>query len=266
MSGVPGTTGLGGRGILVTRPAAQAGGLSRLISQAGGEPVAFPALEIVSISGDPLDHQRINGRNVVRPVPHSIIFVSPTAVAQGHAAIPREWLGRVAVAAVGIATAAALRERGVPHVIAPEGQAHSEALAALPAFQADVLAGRQVLIVRGEGGREWLADTLRRRGAHVDYFECYRRRRPQADAAPLLARWQSGGIAAVTVTSAEALVNLDDMLGPAGAALLRATPMFVVHERIAERARVLGVQQIMVTGAGDAAMLSGLQHFFATVA
>lgn len=266
MNGVPGTTGLGGRGILVTRPAARAGGLSRLIGEAGGEPVTFPALEIISIS-DNLPHQKsINGKNVIRPAPHFIIFVSPTAVAQGHAAIPREWLARAGVAAVGTATAIALRECGVQHVIAPEGQADSEALAALPPFQASVLAGREVLIVRGQGGREWLADTLRSRGARVDYFECYRRARPQADAASLLARWQSGGIAAVTVTSAEALDNLAVILGNAGAALLRATPMFVVHERIAARARTLGVQQIMVTGAGDAAMVSGLQRFFATVA
>lgn len=266
MNGAPGTTGLGGRGILVTRPSARAGGLCRLISEAGGEPVAFPTLEIVSIPDAMPYQQRIGGQNTIKLDPHAIIFVSPTAVALGHAAIPRQWLDQAVVAAVGAATAVALRERGVQHVIAPAGQADSEALAALPAFQAGALAGRQVLIVRGQGGREWLADTLRSRGARVDYFECYRRARPQTDTAPLLASWRAGGIAAVTVTSAEALVNLDDMLGPAGAALLRATPMFVVHERIAARARVLGVQQIRVTGAGDAAMVAGLQRFFATVA
>ena len=266
MSEAPGTTGLGGRGILVTRPAARASGLSRLISEAGGEPVVFPTLEIVSIPDGLPRQQRMDGQNVIRSIPHFVIFVSPTAVAQGHAAIPREWLDQAAVAAVGTATATALRERGVQQVIAPQGQADSEALAALPAFHASELVGRQVLIVRGQGGREWLADTLRSRGAQVDYFECYRRARPQADAGALLSRWQSGGVAAVTLTSAEALDNLAAMLGPAGGALLGATPMFVVHERIAARARALGVQRIVVTGAGDAAMVAGLQRFFATVA
>jgi MFS superfamily sulfate permease-like transporter len=83
----------------------------------------------------------------------------------------------------------------------PPGQ-DSEALLALP--QLEQVAGKRIAIFRGVGGRTLLADTLRSRGATVDYVECYRRRRPDADAGPLLQRWAD--VSAVTIASAETLL------------------------------------------------------------
>jgi uroporphyrinogen-III synthase len=83
------------------------------------------------------------------------------------------------VFAVGPGTARALQAHGLDSIITPDGQ-DSEALLALPQL-ADV-AGKRVVIVRGVGGRALLADTLRARGAQVDFMECYRRMRPRADA------------------------------------------------------------------------------------
>jgi uroporphyrinogen-III synthase len=102
------------------------------------------------------------------------------------------------------------------------------------------LQGRSVVIFRGQGGREWLRTRLEARGARVEYAECYRRARPDVDAGRLLARWQSGGIEAVSITSAEGLANLFEMLGPTGRGYLRATPVFVPHPRIALAARLRG--------------------------
>ena len=73
----------------------------------------------------------------------------------------------------------------------------------------------------------------------------------------------AGGTSQVTVTSAEGLSNLFDMVGTLGRPWLRKTALFVPHERIAERARELGIAEVIVTGAGDDAMVEAMVRFFA---
>ena len=247
---------LSGRTVLVTRPLHQAAALAQAIRSAGGAAYEFPALDIEGVPGDELG---------VPPAQLAdadiMIFISPNAVQFGMAAI--QAAGRLssstAIFAVGPGTARALQAQGLTQVITPEGQ-DSEALLALPQLQ-DV-AGKRVVIVRGVGGRALLADTLRERGADVHFMECYRRMRPQADASPLLAHWQAGGIDAVTVTSAEALHNLSALLGEAGAPLLVTTALFAPHERIAEAARRFGIAHVIATQGGDAGLVKGLIDWF----
>ena len=122
-----------------------------------------------------------------------------------------------------------------------------------------------MVIFRGEGGRELLGETLAARGAAVEYAECYRRGRPHADAAPLLARCARRELDAFTVTSSEGLANLHEMLGEAGRRCLEDTPLFAPHERIAAAARALGVRTVVLTGPGDEGLIAGLAAFFAKV-
>ncbi|MBZ0090740.1 MAG: uroporphyrinogen-III synthase [Sulfuricellaceae bacterium] len=249
---------LAGIGVLVTRPETQARNLSELIVQAGGTPVAFPALEIRA-PADPSALQHSLGQLASFDW---LIFISPTAVEQSLA-----WLGGAAalsagprLAAVGKGTLRALARHGIANAIAPEGGADSEALLDMaPLRQVEA---QRILIVRGEGGREWLAETLRQRGAEVSYAECYRRVRPDADPAALLERWARGEIAAVTVTSSESLDNLYAMLGANGRVLLESTPMFAIHPRIADEAGARGVKQVVVAGPSDEALLQGLIDWF----
>ena len=243
---------LSGRGIVITRPREHAQALAAVIQAAGGEPVFFPTIEIVSLPR-PEVLDRLDAFDLA-------IFVSPTAVAQGLESTGRAWPGALKIAAVGAGTAMALERHGFAAVIAPVGGADSEALAALPELQD--LRGRSVLIFRGEGGREWLRETLRARGARVDYAECYRRVRPDIDTGPLLARWQRGSVDAVSITSAEGLSNLFGMLGPAGQGYVCATPVFVPHPRIGAAAEALGVRQVVVTGRGDETLRHGNDRFF----
>ena len=127
------------------------------------------------------------------------------------------------------------------------------------------LRGRAVVVFRGQDGREWLRARLEGRGARVEYAECYRRARPDADVGTLLARWQRGGIEAVSITSAEGLENFIAMLGPTGAGYLRATPVFAPHPRIVAAAQKLGVRQVLVTGRGDDQTVAEMSAFFARV-
>lgn len=247
---------LAGRRIVVTRPRGQAAALARLIGGAGGEAILFPAIEIVA----PTDEgparallDRLEDFDIA-------VFISANAVERGLALLGRPWPGKVRAAAVGPGTRRRLEESGVREVIAPQGRADSEALLALPAFGS--MAGRRVAIIRGEGGREVLREVLQARGAAVEYAECYRRVRPQADPASLLSDWSRGSVHAVTVGSAEALANLRAMLGGPGARLVADTPLFVPHPRVAEEARRLGIARVVVAEPGDGGMLAALVAYF----
>jgi len=236
---------LRGRGILVTRPAGQAQRLAALVEAAGGRAILFPAIEI-----EPLAQARL-------PSPADfdlVVFVSPTAV---QCAAARIRGSGVRVAAVGSGTRRELEAHGFPEVVAPQDGADSEALLALAELQE--VAGKRILIVRGEGGRELLADTLAARGAQVEYFECYRRVLPRADTAPLLSAWDRGEVAAVTVSSSEGIDNLVELLG---AARLAGRPLFVNHARVAERAREAAIAEVIVAGPGDEETAEALVAYF----
>jgi uroporphyrinogen-III synthase len=247
---------LAGLGVLITRPAAQAAGMRERIAEMGGVPVLFPTLAILP----PRDTEAL-ARHLADLAKRDLaIFVSPTSVEHGLAAIPA-WPAGLRAAAVGQGTAAALRAAGIANVLAPTDGGDSEHLLALPELAA--MNGRRVLIFRGEGGRELLADTLKARGARVDYAECYRRGLPETDPTPLLALWRRGGIQAVTVLSSEGLDNLFTLLGADNADLIRATPLFAPHPRIAHHARGLGVIGTVATEPGETGLLLGLVEYFA---
>jgi uroporphyrinogen-III synthase len=165
------------------------------------------------------------------------------------------------VAAVGKGTAMALRALGITAVLEPDNGADSEHLLALPQLQE--MAGRNVVIFRGEGGREILAATLRLRGAQVTYAECYRRGLPeQADPAPVLDLLAAGGIQAATAYSGETLDNLFLLIGERGRGYLRQTPLFVPHPRIAERARQLGMETVVECQADPGQLIPCLVKYF----
>lgn len=241
---------LGGRGVLVTRAAHQSAGLCRLIEQHGGRAVAFPAVEIAP----PAEPGTASG--LLRQPWDVAIFISPNAVAFAGRLLGDERLPAARLGAVGQATAEALAQAGYPVDLIPEGRYDSEGLLALPALQH--MEGRSVLIVRGEGGRPLLGDSLRARGAKVGYAEVYRRLRPEADNAPLIGRW-SEQIDLVTVTSGELLDNLVGMLGEAGWPLLRSTPLLVISERMRDAAEQRGFDCVLqAAGADDAALMDAI--------
>ncbi|HEX5338010.1 MAG TPA: uroporphyrinogen-III synthase [Gallionella sp.] len=242
---------LAGLKIVVTRPRDQAAQLARRIEQAGGVPLLFPLLDIEAASVTPALREQISRLAQA----DLAIFISPNAVQHGMAAIRASGVALPAtlrIATVGQGSAKALHEQGIESVIAPTERFDSEGLLALPELQE--VAGWHVMILRGDGGRELLGDTLKARGATVEYVGCYRRSKPQQDADALLADAPD----AITVTSSEALGYLWQMLDELARARLRDTPLFVPHARIAELARTQGWRQVQLTGAGDDGLLSAL--------
>jgi uroporphyrinogen-III synthase len=242
---------LQGLGVLVTRPAEQAQRLGEAIEAAHGRPLLFPCVEIAAAA----DPAAVRTQLQTAADYDLLIFISVNAVQYAFPLLPDTLPLNQQVAAVGAATAAQLEAYGLEPTLVPE-RFDSEGLLALAAL-ADMTAKR-VLVLRGNGGRELLADTLRQRGAQVDYAEVYQRLLPRRSAGNLVAGWESW-VDAVTVTSIEILDNLFTLLGAAGASKLQKTPLVVVSERLAEHARARGCRKLyLAAGASDHALMQAL--------
>ena len=248
---------LDGAGILITRPARQAAGLAQQIAALGGTPMVFPAIVILP----PRDRRALDAAQRHLDEYDYAIFVSANAVEYG-VGDRASWSSRLRVFAPGPGTAAALAAVGIHDVRNPSTSMDSEGLLAL-AELTDV-SGKRVLILRGSGGRELLGSTLTARGASVDYVECYARAKPTASAAGLEEALRERRIDATTLTSSEGLDNLWDVLGADARARFAATPAFVPHPRIAERARAVGIASVIVTDPADSGLLATLLEYFAT--
>lgn len=246
--------------ILVTRPLEQAGRLIDLIRAAGGEAVVFPAIQIL----DPVDPAKLNQQIDRLHTFDWAIFISPTAVQRGMGQVlaRRQWPAGLAIAAVGSGSARALEALGFQHVVAPASQSDSEALLAVPVLHQ--VSGKRIVIFRGEGGRELLAERLRLRGAEVVYAECYRRAKPTTSFAPVIDAHLRTPLSAITITSAEALNNLLDIAGVDIQPVLTGIPFFVPHPRIAEHARQRGIQTVITSTGGDAGLVEGMVKFFSS--
>lgn len=244
---------------MVTRPREQAARLAALLEAAGGRALVYPAIEIA----DPADPARAEQTIGQLARFDLAVFVSPTAVERAFRLV-RAWPPALRAAAVGRGSARELERRGVPQALAPAEGGDSESLLALPELAQ--VSGKRVVVFRGEGGRELLGETLRRRGASVEYAEVYRRASPRLDLAPLLDAWRNGGVQAVTISSSAGLRNFLELLqgagGDAATASLRGTPLFAGHERVAAEARRLGVQEVLVAGTGDEEMRDRLVAYF----
>ena len=239
---------LAGRGIVVTRPRELAAAFAQRLERRGARALLFPAIEIVPLPA-PAALGRVADFDIV-------VFVSPSAVRVALRALP-PWPRGVAAVAISSGTKRELDRAGITPVIVPRSGADSEAVLAAP--ELEQVAGKRVLIIRGDDGRALLGEELAARGARVEYAECYRRERPALDAAPLLAAWRRGEVDAVVTLSAQAL---DNFIDATGGELAAATPFFVPHQRIASRARNRGVREIVVAAPGDDAMLERLVAYF----
>ena len=245
---------LAGAGVIVTRPARQAGAFAQKLGVIGARPIVFPAIVILP----PDDVAALVAAHATLHSAYAAVFVSANAAEHG---VPqRRWPDGVAAFAPGPGSASALTDLGVPDVQFPGARHDSEGLLAMPAL-ADV-AGKRIVIFRGDGGRDVLGDGLRARGAIVEHVACYRRAPPTAGVEGLTELLQRRAAHALTLTSSEGAANLCNALPPEGLAVLRCLPAFAPHPRIAAHARELGLDAIE-TASGDAGIIAALLQWFA---
>jgi uroporphyrinogen-III synthase len=247
---------LGGLRILVTRPASQALSLCRLIEDAGGEACSAPTIDI----GPPDDPGQARRLLMDRTAGECVIFVSRNAAVSAASLVPdlAAVLAGRAIYAAGAGTHAELSRLGVTNAGVPSGGEGSEGLLRLAALQEAGVAGRGVLIVRGEGGRELLRTELEKRGAHVRYVEVYSRRRPETSA--LDGVWRNARPDIIVTTSNQGLENLVEITDAGSRETLFATPLVVTSRRAVSRAAELGFRARVVAAASadDAELLRSL--------
>ncbi|MFZ5543202.1 MAG: uroporphyrinogen-III synthase [Pseudomonadota bacterium] len=236
--------------VLVTRPQPQADEWVARLQAAGVDACALPLIHI----GAPADDGAVAAAWQTLAGHALVMFVSPNAVTRFFERRPAgmAWPAGVWAGATGPGTAAALRACGVPQdcVVEPQASAgvfDSEALWTRIAAWRD-WRGACVLVVRGEGGRDWLAQTLQQQGAEVHFVEAYRRLPPQLDEAQQarLQRALAEPSAHVWWFSSSEAIGYLEQLAPRA----RWSPACAVasHPRIAARAQAAGFGRVLQAG------------------
>ena len=244
--------------LLLTRPAEDCAALAQSLAAAGVGSSCLPLLEIEPITVQAPQRLSLEGLHDFQAI---LVVSKPAArlllehLAQASIQPPqRGWF------TVGEATAGVLQGAGLEVSFPPRGD-DSEALLALPALrQALTEPAPRVLIVRGVGGRELLAERLAEQGASVEYLELYRRCLPAYPAGTLMRRIEAERLNGLVVSSGQGFEHLQQM---AGADWLRLAqlPLFVPSPRVAEQAKAAGAQQVVdCRGASATALLAAVQR------
>ena len=253
--------------VVITRPAAQAGPLAAKVAALGLPVQLLPLLEIHALDGE---QERAQLQAVLARLQQFdlVVFVSPNAIDCVFAHLPA-WPAGVPLAVVGEGSKMALAAHGVTDanasITSPLDTARSDSEHLLLALDLPALRGKRALIVRGDGGRDFLAEGLRAAGASVEFVTAYRRQVPALTAAlratlENLLQHNNDWI----ITSSEALRGLLALLGEMGDEKMAVVKMqqqhlIVPHARIAQTAAALGFARVTLTGSGDAGVLAALQ-------
>ncbi|WP_295750840.1 uroporphyrinogen-III synthase [Undibacterium sp.] len=249
--------------VVITRPLAQAKGFSEQVKAIGRKPEVFPMLEIHALADD-TQLKAILAR--LRDFA-MVAFVSPNAVNAVFSYI-QSWPQNVTIAVMGAGSRSALATHGITdinaHIISPTNPERTDSETLLDELDLDGLKARSVLIIRGETGRELLADALRAKSIAVVQVAAYCRKAPEFNAQrqsqlnSLLSQKNTW-----VVTSSEVLKTMlswaEQIDFENGVAKMQRQQILVTHARIAETAKILGFLSITLTGSGDERLLVALQ-------
>lgn len=245
--------------LLLTRPAEECEALAAQLAAEGIQSCSLPLLAIEPLPETP--EQRATMLDLDRYC--AVVVVSKPAARLGLELLDRYWpqppFGQVWFS-VGAATGGLLQDYGLD-VCWPEAGDDSEALLSLPRFNQviEAVADPRVLILRGQGGREYLTEMLRNRGVQVDRLELYRRYLPEYPPGTLIETLHSQRINALLASSGQGLESLHALAGQHWPALCELT-LFVPSPRVAQMAATLGAKRIVdCRGAGAAALLAALR-------
>lgn len=248
---------LQGRTILQTRPAHQQQPLNQLLQQAGANILAYPTIAIHPVALSESERHDLKTRLQSTDL---AIFVSRNAIAEALKHIPAsDWPAGCQLAVIGSSSARYLQQQGLSQNFAPEREFNSEGL--LQELEKNPQDGCNIVIFRGQEGRNLLGDRLRELGATVSYIEIYRRAVPQK-AAVNLSDWLSQqSLDMVLLTSAEGMHNLHSMAEPEVWQQLCAYDWCLISPRMQTQAQQLGHtgRTFIATEASDKGIMQTLK-------
>ncbi len=262
--------------VVLTRPVGQAQDLAQALAAHALDTFEFPLIKLQALAPDADLQTAFSALERYALV----VFVSPNAIEHAFKHIHKPWPIAVPIGVLGPGSARVLASQHIAapthRVIAPVGIVDTT-LQQVPRYDSEALAyaldqtlglsslkDKRVLIVRGNGGRPWLANRLRSHGAIVDIVTAYQRLLPT----PTPSQWMrvrellAGRSHVWLITSSESVRNLQALahmhLETSQQALLKQARLVVTHARIAESARALGFGTITQTAAGDASIIRTL--------
>lgn len=244
--------------ILITRPSHQAQGLIQLLSDKGASLLLFPTLVIHPAA----DSAHLNVQIREQYQADWNIFISPNAVDHALPLLKNQGLlnkmsGKFA--AVGAGTRDSLANYGITDVIYPLSEVGAEAL--LHALAPESLAGKHVVIFKGDSANETLEEGLKVRGSIIHPIVCYERKHSQDDPQPLVHALEHDHLDIIITTSGDGLRALVKIIPEFLHEALFMRPVVVVSERIREIASTLGFTSIYLSqDASDRAIVAAIQQ------
>ena len=201
-----------GRGVVITRPEAQAEGFAELLRAAGARVIPFPVIRIA----EPESWERFDRALERLETYHWIVFTSANGVSSFFRRLPETGrdirdLKGIRIATIGPATAEAVRALGIRVDLVPE-EFISEGV--VRAFAGEDLRGRRVLLPRAEQARDVIPEGLEKMGAQVDVAPVYRTIRSDREATEILPLLHEGQVDVIAFTSPSTVTHFCGIMGP----------------------------------------------------
>jgi uroporphyrinogen III methyltransferase/synthase len=197
-----------GKGVVVTRAREQASDSAALLTEMGANVIQFPTIEIKPLDDYSHVWEAIDNLSRYR----MLIFTSVNGVRRFREQLAaggldcRAFAGRI-VAAIGPATAAALRDLGLEPDFVPQKYVAESVAEGLKALCGESLVGMHVLLPRAREARDVLPDTLREAGARVDVLPVYETVPSKARKEEVLEKLETGEIHCITFGSSSTVTN-----------------------------------------------------------
>lgn len=238
--------------VLVTRPEPNGETLCHLLNQQGFATLYAPLFSIdkgSDLNRLPQQLQNLQSGDYVFAVSKNAIRYADQVLRN----VGLHWRNDLHYFTVGRRSAEYLTAVTESAVNYPYPDENSEGLLTLPQMQE--LSGKQILILRGNGGRELFRQQASARGAKVEVLECYQRIVKEYDNIQQISVWKRAGINTIVVTSNEILRYLVEFVAKNDHNWLTHCHLITVSPRITQLAKTYGWQKITQTSRADNASI-----------